>query len=111
VSHAYAISPDLLNTILGAGGLAFLLALGQGIKWLLDRASAREDRVERQNDRWQRTMYRRLEYEAKQHDWFRDYAGRCESIIIRELGEKKLPPKKPYPKEPIDTDEPKAVER
>jgi hypothetical protein len=105
------VSPEVINTILGAGGLAFLLALGQGIRWMLDRASAREDKVEKQNERWQRTMYRRMKYEADQHDWFRDYAGRCESIIIRELGEDKLPKKKPYPKEPLDEDELKALDR
>lgn len=98
------LSSDLINTILGAGGLAFLLALGQGVRWILDRASAREDKVEKQNERWQRTMYRRMEYEAKQHDWHRDYASRCESIIIRRLGEDALPKKKPYPREPLEDD-------
>jgi hypothetical protein len=105
------MSDDLLNTILGAGGLAFLLALGQGIRWMLDRASAREDKVEKQNERWQRMMYRRMEYEAKQHDWFRDYAGRCESVIIREVGPEALPEKKPYPREPVDEDDTKALNK
>jgi hypothetical protein len=103
------MKPELLNTILGAGGLAFLLALGQGIRWMLDRASAREDRVDKQSQDWQKTMYRRLKYEADQHDWFRDYAGRCESLIIRRLGEEELPAKKPYPREPQEDIDLKAA--
>lgn len=104
------LSTDVVNTILGAGGLAFLLALGQGVRWLLDRASAREDKVEKQNDRWQREMYRRLTFEAKQHDWWRNYGGQCESVIIRQLGEDALPNKRPYPKEPDDEEALKVVE-
>lgn len=105
------VDSGLLNTVLGAGGLAFLYALGQGIRWMLDRASAREDKVEKQSQDWQKTMYRRLKYEADQHDWFRDYAGRCESTIIRRIGEDALPPKKPYPREPQEDIDLRAVEK
>lgn len=104
------VSTELVNTILGAGGLAFLYAIGKAISWMLDRASAREDKVEKQNDRWQREMYRRLTFEAKQHDWWRNYGSQCESIIIRELGKDALPEKRPYPREPDDEKSLKALE-
>lgn len=105
------VDSGVLNTILGAGGLAFLLALGQGVRWMLDRASAREDRVEQQSQDWQKTMYRRLKYEADQHDWWRNYGGQCESIVIRRLGEEALPIKKPYPAEPQEDIDLKAAKR
>ena len=105
------LSSDLVNTILGAGGLAFLYALGQGVRWMVDRASAREDKVETQTKDWQRTTYKRLTFEAKQHDYWREYANRLEGVIIRGLGEDKLPKKRPYPKESReDDDDLKALE-
>lgn len=99
------LSSDLVNTILGAGGLAFLYALGQGVRWMVDRASAREDKVETQTKDWQRTTYKRLTFEAKQHDYWREYANRLEGVIIREIGEDKLPKKRPYPREVRDEDD------
>jgi hypothetical protein len=99
------MSPDVLNILLGGGGLAFLLALGQAIRWMLDRAASREDRVEAQTKRWQRRMYNNLLYEGKMHDYYRRYASRCEEVIIRGLGETALPKKPPMPREPEDEDD------
>lgn len=106
-----AINPDVVSIILGGGGLAFLIAIGQGIRWIIDRASAREDKVEHQTRSWQRITFKRLTWESKQHDWWRNYAAQCEGVIIRRLGEDALPKKRPYPREPLDDDDDlKAVE-
>jgi hypothetical protein len=106
------MSPDVLNILLGGGGLAFLLALGQGVRWMLDRAASREDRVESQTKKWQKRMHDNLLYEGKMHDYYRRYASRCEAVIIRELGEDALPPKAAMPREPEDDDtDLKAIEK
>lgn len=109
---ALAMSPELLNTILGAGGLAFLLALGQGIRWMIERVSAREDKVEAKTRRYEKETVRRLTWEAKQHDWWRERAAQCEYVITSRLGSEALPDKRPYPRQPVSEDEEtKAVER
>jgi hypothetical protein len=99
------MNPDVLNILLGGGGLAFLLALGQGVRWMLDRAASREDRVEIQTKRWQRRMYNNLQYEGKMHDYYRRHANRCEEVIIQRLGEDALPKRPPVPREPEDEDD------
>lgn len=102
---------------LGAGGLAFLAAIGGAIKWVYDGASRREDKVETQTRRWQRETVNRATWEAKQHDWWRDYAGRLEYTITSHpaLGPSALPEKRPYPKRPRSQDEEdtdaRAIER
>jgi hypothetical protein len=106
------MNPDLLNTILGAGGLAFLLALGQAIRWIIERVSAREDKVEAKTRRYEKETVRRLTWEAKQHDWWRNRAAQCEYVITSRLGPEALPEKRPYPREPAgEDDDLKAVEK
>ena len=107
------MSPQVLNILLGSGGLAFLLALGQAVRWMLDRAASREDRVEAQTKLWQKRMNQLLLYEGKMHDYYRRYAGQCEGVIIRSLGEEALPKRAPMPREPQeeDNDDLKVIER
>ena len=92
------VSSDLVSVILGAGGLSFLLALGAGIRWMFDRASAREDKVERQNKDYQRRLNKRLRYEAQMHDYYRVLASRLESVILRDLDEEHLPERPRMPR-------------
>lgn len=99
------VSTDLVSVILGGGGVAFLYALGQGIAWLLNRASAKEDKIDRQNRDYQRTLRSRLRYEAAMHDYYRNIANRQEGVIIRELGESKLPAKGRAPRMPTEEDD------
>lgn len=96
---------DLWKFLLGGGALAFILAIGQAIRWLTDRVSAREDKLQTQVKDWQRATVRRATFEAKQHDWWRYYAGQLEYIVTTRLGEDALPKKRPYPKEPLDDEE------
>ena len=104
---------ELWKYILGGGGMLFLGALGGAVKWIADGASRREDKVERQVKDWQRDTVNRATWEAKQHDWWRDYAGRLEYVITRhpELGPDALPDKRPYPKRPRNRDEDDADSR
>lgn len=93
---------EAVKYLLGAGGTVFLATVGAAIKWLADGVSRREDKVETQTRRWQRETVDRATWEAKQHDWWRDYAGRLEYTITSHpsLGPAALPEKKPYPKRP-----------
>lgn len=105
---------ELWKYILGGGGMLFLGALGGAVKWIADGASRREDKVERQVKDWQRDTVNRATWEAKQHDWWRDWAGRLEYIVTTRLGEDALPDKRPYPKRPRtrdDEDDSKAIGR
>lgn len=108
---------EAVKYLLGAGGLAFFGALGAAIKWIYDGVSRREDKVETQTKRWQRDTVNRATWEAKQHDWWRDYAGRLEYTITShpQLGPGVLPEKRPYPKRPRSQDdedaETKAADR
>lgn len=108
---------EAVKYLLGAGGLAFFGAIGAAINWIYNGVSRREDKVETQTRRWQRETVNRATWEAKQHDWWRDYAGRLEYIITSNphLGASALPEKRPYPKRPRSSDDEdsdaKAVER
>jgi hypothetical protein len=106
---------EAVKYLLGAGGLAFFAAVGGAIKWIYDGVSRREDKVETQTRRWQRDTVDRATWEAKQHDYWRDRAGRAEYVIMTRLGEDALPDAKPYPRRPRTTDDEdadtKAVER
>jgi hypothetical protein len=108
---------EAVKYLLGAGGLAFFAAVGGAIKWIYDGVSRREDKVETQTRRWQRETVDRATWEAKQHDYWRDYAARLEYVITSHpaLGPDKLPEKRPYPRRPRTTDDEdadtKAVER
>jgi len=110
---------DWVQVFLGAGGLAFLGAIGAAIKWVASGVSRREDKVETQTRRWQRETVDRATWEAKQHDWWRERAGDLEHVIRshESLGPSALPEKRPYPKRPrsrADDEEDyetKAVER
>lgn len=102
---------EFVKYLLGAGGLAFLAAIGGAVKWIAEGASRREDKVETQVKNWQRDTVDRATWEAKQHDWWRDYAGRLEYVVTSRLGEEALPQKRPYPKRPRREDnEAKALE-
>jgi hypothetical protein len=98
---------DMVQLLLGAGGVAFLAAIGGAIKWIADGASRREDKVETQTRRWQRETVNRATWEAKQHDWWRERAGELEHIIRSHpaLGPSELPEKRPYPKRPRSSDD------
>lgn len=106
---------DWVQVFLGAGGLAFLGAIGAAVKWVASGVSRREDKVETQTRRWQRETVDRATWEAKQHDYWRERAGRAEHVIITRLGEDALPEARPYPRRPRTPDEEdtdaKAVER
>lgn len=100
---------DWAKFLLGGGGMLFLTTIGAGIKYLLEGAKSREHEAEQQAREWTRELDRRAKWEALQHDYHRDRANRAEGVIIRWLGEEKLPPRKPYPKEPkVTGSEPKV---
>jgi hypothetical protein len=96
---------DVWKFLFGGGALAFAYAVGKGVQWISSRAAVREDKLEKQVERWQRDMTRRARWEGKQHDYWRAYAGDCEHVIRTRLGEEALPKRKPYPQEPKDPEE------
>lgn len=96
---------EFVKYLLGGGIVVFIGAIGGAVKWMADGASRREDKAETQIKNWQRDTVDRATWEAKQHDWWRDWAGRCEYVITSRLGAEALPDKRPYPKRPIRKDE------
>lgn len=104
---------EAVKYLLGAGGLAFLTAIGAAIKFVYDGVSRREDKIETQTRRWQRDTVNRATWEAKQHDWWRERAGDLEHVIRTHeaLGPSALPEKRPYPKRPRSSDDEDADTR
>jgi hypothetical protein len=96
---------DVWKFVFGGGLTAFILGLGKLAQWLSNRAAVREDKLEKQVERWQGRLERSARWEGKQHDYWRAYAGDCEHIIRTRLGEDALPPRKPYPQQPRDPEE------
>ena len=91
---------DILNLLLGAGGIAFLTAVYKGIKDYREGTWKRRDGMVADLDKWREAADDAREWEAMQHQWWRDFAGRCVYVITTKLGPDALPPKEPYPVRP-----------
>ena len=96
---------EVWKLILGGTGAAFLTMLGAAVKYLREGAKAKEIDAKKQIKDWNESVVRRAKWEAAQHDWWRNWAGRLEYVITSKLGEAQLPKRRPYPAEP-GTNEP-----
>jgi hypothetical protein len=92
--------PEWLNVILGAGGVGII---GAGYKAVKDwRESTWQHGGSAMSDleRWRRNADESREWEAAQHQWWRDRAAELEYVLIARLGPEALPEKPPYPQRP-----------
>lgn len=102
---AAADSSQWINVLFGAGAAGTIGALYKGIKEFREGSWRRKDSAVADLERWRRQADDAREWEALQHQWWRDYAGRLVFVITSVLGPEKLPKKPPYPKHPAEGDE------
>lgn len=92
---------DLLNIVLGAGGVGFLFAVAKVVTAWREGTWKRNDTAVADLERWRADANDEREWEALQHQWWRQWAGRLEYKIVSTLGHKALPEREPYPTKPV----------
>jgi hypothetical protein len=97
---------DILNIVLGAGGVGFLYACAKVFNSWREGTWRRNDTAVADLERWRATSDDAREWEALQHQWWRQWAGRLEYKITSTLGPEALPPKEPYPVKPEEGHKP-----
>lgn len=97
---------DWITALVGAGAAGTVAALYRGIKDYREGSWRRSDSAVADLERWRQQSDDAREWEALQHLWWRDYAGRLVFIIITKLGAEELPVKEPYPEHPGKKDKP-----
>jgi hypothetical protein len=97
---AEASTIDLLNIVLGAGGVGFVYACAKVITAWREGTWRRKDSAVADLEKWRRDADDAREWEAVQHEWWRQWAGRLEYTVTSQLGHGALPPKDPYPQRP-----------
>lgn len=96
------------EALLGAGAAGTLAALYRAFKDWRESSWHRADSAVNDLERWRRNADESREWEALQHQWWRDRAGELEYLIIAHLGRDALPPLQPYPERPrfMERDDP-----
>lgn len=95
---------DVLNLVLGAGGVTFFIACAKVFTAWREGTWKRNDSAVADLERWRKDSDREREWEAAQHSWWRQWAGRLEYKITSTMGYEALPPKEPYPVKPPQDD-------
>lgn len=93
-------SNDLLNAFLGGGLVAFIAALYKVVEGWREGTWRRQDHAYADLEKWRKDADDAREWEALQHQWWRQRAGRLEWVILVNLGPEKVPPAEPYPTRP-----------
>lgn len=96
---------EILNLLLGAGGMAFIASLYKVIKDFREGTWRRHDTAVADLERWRKSADNAREWAEVQHQWWRERAGRLEYVILTKLGASELPTKEPYPIHPKDPDD------
>jgi hypothetical protein len=91
---------DIWNLLLGGGAVAFVTGLYKVWKDVREGTWRRQDTAIADLEKWRRDADDAREWEALQHQWWRNRAGRLEYIILTLLGPDKLPKSEPYPVRP-----------
>ena len=101
---AGAASSDLLNALLGAGGLGFVAAVYKGIKDYREGTWRRRDGAVADLEKWRKSAdaaRRRADedrdWEALQGQYWFARSGDLERVIRVHLGPEHLPTKEPFP--------------
>jgi hypothetical protein len=91
---------EVLNIVLGAGGVAFLYAVGKVVKDYREGSWRRNDTAVADLEKWRRDADDAREWCESQHQWWRSWAGRLEWVILTRLGPNALPKRDEYPVKP-----------
>jgi hypothetical protein len=102
-AETQASTIDLLNIILGAGGIGFVYAMAKVFTAWREGTWRRNDSAVADLEKWRRDANDEREWEALQHQWWRGWAGRLEYRITSRLGPEALPEKEPYPTRPVSS--------
>ena len=101
---ATAQTTDLINAILGAGGVGFLTMAYKGIKQYREGTWRRHDGAVADLEKWRKSADDARkhsdddrEWEAVQGRYWFQYSGDLEHVIRVDLGADHLPVKKPFP--------------
>lgn len=78
------MSPELLQALLGAGGVAFLGALFAGIKQLRESFGTSRNQAMKDLERWRRNALAEAEYYRQVSGLWSAYAGTCVFAMKRE---------------------------
>lgn len=97
---------EILNLLLGAGGVAFIAAVYKVVKDWREGTWRRQDDAVADLERWRSAADDAREWEAVQHQWWRAWAGRLEYVILTRLGSSELPRREPYPTKPNTKEDP-----
>ena len=99
---------EWLSLVLGAGGVAFVGALFQGIKMYRDSTSARMSKAIADLERWREDADRRTREALAAADSLREEvsywqtrAGRMEYVIIKNGLQDQVPPPPSLPERPV----------
>jgi hypothetical protein len=101
-----ASSVDVLNIVLGAGGVGFVYACAKVFTAWREGTWRRNDSAVADLEKWRKTADDAREWEAAQHAWWRQWAGRLEYTVTSRLGFEALPPKDQYPRRPEEEAKP-----
>lgn len=91
---------EILNLLLGAGGVAFVAACYKVVKDYREGTWRRQDTAVADLERWRAAADDAREWAELQHQWWRYRAGRLEYVIMVNLGPDYIPPPEPYPVRP-----------
>lgn len=91
---------QLLNFFLGGGLVAAIAAAFKGIQALKAGSHSKEREAIQDLEKWRSDSDDAREWEAAQHQWWRDWAGRLAYVILTHLGQGAMPEKEPYPERP-----------
>lgn len=95
-----AASSGWLDILLGAGGAGTIYAAYKSIKDWRESTWKHSGTAISDLERWRRNADESREWEAAQHQWWRDRAAELEYLLITHLGTEMLPEKPPYPERP-----------
>lgn len=91
---------DLLNALLGAGGVGFIAAAYKGVKDYRKGTWQRQDGAIADLEKWRKSADDAREWEQLQGEYWHNWAGTLEHVVRTELGPEALPVKEPYPVRP-----------
>ena len=91
------VTSDLLNALLGAGGVGFMAALYRGVKDYREGTWRHRDGAVADLEKWRKSSDEARQWEQIQGEYWHNWAADLEYIVRTKLGEGALPVKDPFP--------------
>ena len=90
-------SSEFLNLALGGGGAVVIGAVFTGVKAIMAGSRTNVREAISDLEKWRHDSDDAREWEAIQHLWWRDWAGKLAYALTTRAGAEALPSKEPYP--------------